>query len=172
MQQGAHPPDGRAAQDRNKRAPTEHPPPRNDHYKIRRAGETAGQPQVSGRAPGARTRNLWIKSPQPFKNSLLDALPCPASEYPYMPFGPRSPFASQHIGPAPYRVLPGHTATYEQTPSKHASSVGRCSSRTVTRIRAGWLDRRRRPPTPGQDPQRVRVCPFTCVDEISASTPS
>lgn len=116
--------------------PSSRPPWRSDPDKIatneqiwsRHRPETitlvAGRskkPQVkdhlSGRAPGTRTQNLWIKSPQFRRNSLLDALPRPISQYHYVPFGPRSPFAFRGIGPTAYRVLPGGTATYEHPPS-------------------------------------------------------
>jgi hypothetical protein len=87
--------------------------------------------QVSGRAPGTRTQNLWIKSPRNYENPLLDALPRPVSQYHYVPFGPRSPFPSQPVDPMPYRMLPGRAATYEQTTSKRwgpPAAIGRDGS--------------------------------------------
>ncbi|MEV5754811.1 site-specific integrase [Actinoallomurus sp. NPDC052308] len=89
--------------------------------------------QVSGRAPGTRTQNLWIKSPQFYEYPQLDALSCPAPQCHYVSFGPHSPFLLQRTSPTGYRVLPDGTATYEHPPS---NQTGRWAWITMRRARS------------------------------------
>jgi hypothetical protein len=51
-----------------------------------------------------------------------------------MPFGPRPLLRPRSIAVLQCHVLPGDTGAYEQTPSKHASFVGRSSSRAVREV--------------------------------------
>ena len=96
---------------------------------VREKSQVSGD--MNGRAPGTRTQNLWIKSPQLCENPPLDGLPLPVLQCHYVSFDPRLPFAWRRISRKGYGALPDGTATYEHPPS---TRIGRWAWMTMRRV--------------------------------------